>query len=114
MRPGEVLAIWFRDEAAKRFLGIEDKNHPVSRWVVVCTITDTTTTPIGVWVDVHRFEERRPETSDTEKRVIWGVNPSHCLIRYEYMTTAQRLQDAPSPEPPPSPETPRATQTQTF
>jgi hypothetical protein len=32
MQETEELAIWLHDEAAKLIFGIDDPNHPASRW----------------------------------------------------------------------------------
>lgn len=98
MKKGQLVAIWMYDEAAKLFLGLP-REHPVSRWVLVGTVMDES--PIGRWVDVHRLEERRPATEGNEaKRVIWTVKPGQCLIRWDYVITAQRLKDRKPPEDP--------------
>ena len=98
MEPGELLAIWLHDDAAKVFLGIQGA-HPVSRWVVVCKVQAHTA--IGVWVEVQRLEERRPATVDeAAKTVVWQVTPPECVIRYDYMITAQRLKGAEPPDDP--------------
>ncbi len=98
MQEGQLVAIWMHDEAAKLFLGLAGK-RPVSRWVVVATVMDES--PIGRWVDVHYVEERRPEMKDEKAKIVrWGVKPGQCLIRWDYMITAQRLKDKETPEDP--------------
>lgn len=98
METGEVLGIWLHDAAAKLFLGIQTE-RPLSRWVVIGTVMEPT--PIGIWVDVQHVEERRPATNgDEAKRVMWGVKPGQCLIRYDYIITAQRLKGAEPPDDP--------------
>jgi hypothetical protein len=95
MVEGELLAIWLHDDAAKLFLGIQDPQHPRSRWAVLCRVMKPT--PIGIWVNVQRVEERRPATGDEpEQRVAWTVQPSQHIIRYEYIITAQRIEGAPA------------------
>ena len=99
METGEVLGIWLHDAAAKLFLGIQGERQ-VSRWVVVGTVMEPT--QIGIWVDVQRVEERRPaqRKGDEAKRVMWGVKPGQCLIRYDSIITAQRLKGAETPDDP--------------
>jgi hypothetical protein len=98
MKNGEILAIWLHDAAAKLFLGIQGE-RPVSRWVVVGTVMEPT--PIGIWVNIDHIEERRPEFQGQEpRRVQWGVKPGQCVIRYDYMITAQRLKVAEVPDDP--------------
>lgn len=98
MQKDEVVAIWMHDAAAKLFVGLqgEQGNRPLSRWVLVGKIMDQT--PIGHWVDVQYLEERRskPEWPEAEK-VQWNVHPGQCLIRWEYIITAQRLEGKEEP-----------------
>jgi hypothetical protein len=104
MEPGDLLAIWLHDAAAKLLLGIHNVERPESRWVVVGSVIASSPSPIGVWISIQRFEERRPATESPDakdaKRVLWTVNPSECLIRYEYIITAQRLKGAEPPDDP--------------
>lgn len=55
---------------------------------------------IGVWVDVTYVEERRPSTRSEIKRVRYAVKPGQCLIRWDYVITAQNLKEAEIPEDP--------------
>jgi hypothetical protein len=86
MEPGQQVAIWLHDKAAKLFLGLNEK-HPVSRWIAIGEVVDRPNAPIGVWVDVTYVEERRPSTKGKVKRVRYGVKPGQCLIRWDYMIT---------------------------
>jgi hypothetical protein len=88
---GQLLAIWLHDAAAKLFLGLHDK-RPVSRWAVVGTVMDDS--PIGVWVDVKHIAERRPVAKGKIKQVAWTVHPGQCLIRWDYIITAQRIKES--------------------
>lgn len=100
MEPNQYVAIWLHDEAAKLFLGLMAHRH-VSRWVLVGMVLDLPQNPIGVWIDVNFVEERRPSTTKGKtKRVHYGVKPGQCLIRWDYMITAQNLKTAEPPEDP--------------
>jgi hypothetical protein len=93
MEPGQTVAIWINDEAAKLFLGL--KNHrPVSRWLAVGAVDELRETPIGMWVDVFHIMERRPQRRGQDKRVRYTVTPSRCLIRWDYINTVQLLAEA--------------------
>jgi len=98
MEPRQQVALWLHDDAAKLFLGLDTK-HPVSRWVVVGEVLDLTS-PIGLWLDVFFVEERRPLAKGKTKRVRYDVKPGQCLIRWEYIISAQNIKDATPPEDP--------------
>jgi hypothetical protein len=74
MEPGQRVAIWPPEKAAKLFLGRNEKN-PVSRWVAIGEVVDRPNSPIGMGVDVTYVEERRPSTKGNVKRVRYGVKP---------------------------------------
>ena len=95
MNSNEVVAIWLHDYSARLFLGLHG-DRPVSRWVVMGTVMDPT--PIGVWINIDHIEERRRGEKDT--KVLWTVKPGQCLIRWDYVITAQRLKERESPEDP--------------
>lgn len=99
MEPGQQVAIWLHDKAAKLFLGL-DERHPTSRWVAVGTILPLPHPPIGLWVNVEYVEERRPSTGNKLERVRYGVKPGQCVIRWDYMITAQNLKNAEIPDDP--------------
>ena len=44
-----------------------------------------------------RIEERRPEDGANEKRVEYTVTPTRCLLRSDYIVTAQLLKNADEP-----------------
>jgi hypothetical protein len=83
---GKYLALWLLDEGARSILGIE-KAESESRWVVSGIVEDSED-PLGFWITVDKFEERRPPP---DKRVIYKVTPPLCLIRREFIITAQVL-----------------------
>jgi hypothetical protein len=96
MQPNQKVAIWIHDEAAKLFLGLES-DRPASRWAVVGTVLPEMESPIGVWVDVAHVEERRTNAMTGERtKVAWTVQPGQCLIRWDYIITAQVLAAAPT------------------
>ena len=98
MEPGQQVAIWLHDQAAKLFLGLPDR-HPVSRWLVYGTVLPIQT-PIGVWLDVKFVEERRAGGKQKDihyggKRIHYNVGPAPCLIRWDYVITAQNVKEIP-------------------
>ena len=101
MEQGELVAVWLHDDAAKLFLGLHD-HEPVSRWVVVGTAGGEEP-GIGIWIDVKYVEERRAIGEDKAKRVGYRVNPSRCMIRWDYVIAVQILQDAAEPPDDPRP-----------
>jgi hypothetical protein len=99
VNPGDFLALWIEDGAAKRILALSS-NHPVSRWVVVGDVLDLPLLPIGLWFHVEYIEERRPQVGEADKIVRYGVKPGQSLIRWDYIYFAQRLGEAVAPEDP--------------
>src|SRR3989338_2605311 len=98
MKPGQQVAIWLHDAAAKLFLGLGEK-HPVGQWVAVGEVMDIPS-PIGVWINISYVEERRPVDEGKTKLVRYGVKPGQCLIRWDYVITAQNLKAPPIPDDP--------------
>ena len=90
MEPGQQVAIWLHDKAAKLFLGL-DENHPAGRWAVIGHILDITSPSIGVWVDVMYVDERRPIPDGKTKVIRYSVEPGQCLIRWDSVIAAQNL-----------------------
>jgi hypothetical protein len=97
MKPHEIVALWIHDEAAKRILALTS-HHPFSRWVIIGVVIDTQTVPVGLWVNVTYFEERRPQPGgQPDKKVHYAVTPTECLIRWDDVYVAQKLAKAPEP-----------------
>jgi len=106
MQPNQHIALWLHDEAAKLLLGRQGEgDRPASRWVAVATVLEMQS-PIGVWVDVSFIEERKPGSRSktrggAEGKVVrWGIKPGQCLIRWEYIISAQNLPKPEAPEDP--------------
>jgi len=93
VQPGDVLALWIDDSAAKRILALPE-DHPVSRWAVVGDVMDLAPTPLGIWFHVEYFEERRPQEGAPDKHIRYGIKPGQALIRWDYIYLAQRLGEA--------------------
>ena len=70
-----------------------------SRWVVIGTVEGVCDVPPGVWIDVDRIEERRPaeHRAVAEMRVHYNVTPPRCLIRSDFVVSAQMLKDPDEP-----------------
>ena len=94
MTAGDIVALWLEDTAAKLFLGLLDEHHRARRWVVIGTVASLEA-GIGVWIDVEYVEQRTSGIGDAKaRRLRYEVNPSRCLIRWDYVITAQILKDA--------------------
>jgi hypothetical protein len=86
MRIGDYLAVWISDQAAKLFLNIDRDPKVISRWAVIGKV-ETEPQSIGIWISVDRVEEHRPN----EPLKFWKVTPDVCLIRWDFIITAQFL-----------------------
>ena len=84
MEPGDYLAIWLSDSAAKLFLGLPEPTTE-SRWCALGTMKGQW--PNGVWLDVDAIHEIKGPNNNVVRE--WGVKPKGCLIRWEFMTHAQ-------------------------
>lgn len=96
MNPNDLVLLWIHDESAKRILALTS-HHPFSRWVIAGKVIDAKSVPIGLWIDVAFFEERRPQPDEPDKRFYYGVRPTECLIRWDDVYIAQKLKEAPPP-----------------
>ena len=88
MQANQKVAVWIHDEAAKLFLGLRGKRAP-SRWAVVGTVLPDMDSPIGIWIDIEHVEERRTGTKGKLTKVAWTIHPGQCLIRWDFIITAQ-------------------------
>jgi len=69
-----------------------------------CTTQQQSCCSVGALVDVAYVEELRPSPDHTDARISWTVHPGHCVIRWDYIITVQRMADAPAPiDPRPAP-----------
>jgi hypothetical protein len=98
MNPGQQIAIRLHADAAKLILGVVSDTPPTGIWFAVGAVVDMPS-PIGLWVDISHFEERRMPTDGGKetKRLRYDVKPGQWLIRYEHVITIQNLQDPPPP-----------------
>jgi hypothetical protein len=85
MKDGQKYAVWFRDDAARAFLGL-DTDQPQSRWVVLgeCIGEEWR---VGFWLRVDHIEQwtamGRPKNI--------AISPPECLIPWSCVITIQAL-----------------------
>jgi hypothetical protein len=91
LQSGTSVVLWIFDEAARLFLGLHCPKDEVCRWAIIGTV-DREQAGVGVWLDITRLEER--QGNDVTK--VWTVQPSVCLIRWNYIITAQLLENVTS------------------
>ena len=90
MKKGDFIAVWLHDSAAREFLGLNKAKKP-SRWVMLAQIEDPEGA-VGPWLSIEYIEERRPSHgASKEKRIRYTVTPKICLIRYDFIVTAQLM-----------------------
>jgi hypothetical protein len=80
--------VWIYDEAAKLVLGLERPEEEESRWAILGTV-DREQEGVGVWLAIARLEERRGNVVTK----VWTIRPEVCLIRWDFIITAQRLDE---------------------
>jgi hypothetical protein len=86
MHKGKYVAVWIYDEAGRLFLGLQRNSEEHSRWAIIGKVV-TEPDSIGVWLAIERLEERRPN----EPIKVWTVKPEVCVIRWNFIITAQLL-----------------------
>jgi hypothetical protein len=86
MQSGTSVVVWIYDEAARLFLGLERPEEEESRWAILGTV-DREQEGVGLWLAITRLEERRGH----EVTKVWTIQPEVCLIRWDFIITAQRL-----------------------
>src|SRR5262245_14077229 len=86
MQSGTSVVVWIDDEAAKLVLGLDRPEEEESRWAILGTV-DREQDGIGVWLAITRIEERQGSVVTK----VWTIQPEVCLIRWDYVVTAQRL-----------------------
>jgi hypothetical protein len=84
LQHGTSVVLWIDDDAAKLILGLERPEDEVSRWAIMGTV-DQEQEGVGVWLAIVRMEERR----DNVVTQVWTIQPPVCLIRWEFIITAQ-------------------------
>jgi hypothetical protein len=87
MQSGTPVVVWIYDEAAKRVLGLERPEEEESRWAILGTV-DREQEGVGIWLAITRLEERRGNVVTK----VWTIQPDVCLIRWDFIITAQRLE----------------------
>ncbi len=86
MQSGTSVVVWISDDAARLFLGLQRAQDEVSRWAIIGTV-DREQVGVGIWLTVARLEERR----GNEVTKVWTIRPEVCLIRWDFIITAQLL-----------------------
>ena len=86
MQSGTSVVVWISDDAARRFLGLQRSQDEVSRWALIGTV-DREQVGVGIWLAIARLEERR----GNEVTEVWIVRPEVCLVRWDFIITAQLL-----------------------
>jgi hypothetical protein len=86
MQSGTSVVVWISDNAARLFLGLQRSPDEVSRWAIIGMV-DREQVGVGIWLAIARLEERR----GNEVTKVWIVRPEVCLIRWDFIITAQLL-----------------------
>ncbi|HKQ34008.1 MAG TPA: hypothetical protein VJT11_01755 [Nitrospiraceae bacterium] len=84
---GQVI-VWVSDEGVRLFLGLERPREEKSRWAFIGKVGDAGLTVLGLWLIIERIEEREMGTAAKIKKT-WSVTPKTCLIRVDFIITAQ-------------------------
>jgi len=87
---GKYLAAWIGPEGASLFLDLRERAAEHHRWVVIGRWEGES--PIGIWIEVAAVEERGPQNQVLRG---WTVEPSICLIRWDWIVTAQVYEEKP-------------------
>jgi hypothetical protein len=87
MQSGTSVVVWIYDEAAKLILGLDRPEEEESRWAILGTV-DREQEGVGIWLAIVRLEERRGNIVTK----VWMIQPEVCLIRWDFIITAQRLE----------------------
>ncbi len=85
MDAGTQVAVWFRDEGAREFLGAPAAAR-ASRWAARGRVTSIEA-PIGFWLSVDRVQEWRADGRKTD----WIAAAPLCLVRWDVVITVQAL-----------------------
>ena len=86
MRSGASVDVWISDQAARLFLRLQRPQEEVSQWAIIGTV-DREQMGVGIWLTITRLEERW----GNEVRKVWTIRPEVCLIRWDFIITAQLL-----------------------
>jgi hypothetical protein len=88
MKPGDQLAVWLRGEAAAQILGLGGEYQRDSRWVAIGKFDSEW--PVGIWLDLEGIEERKKSSKEVDVTP-WRALPTMCLIRWDFIITAQLM-----------------------
>ncbi len=88
MQSGTPVVVWIYDEAAKLVLGLDRPEEEESRWAILGTV-DREQEGVGVWLAIARLEEHQGNVVTK----VWTIQPEVCLIRWDFIITAQRLDE---------------------
>jgi hypothetical protein len=88
MQSGTSVVVWIYDEAAKLVLGLERPEEEESRWAILGAV-DREQEGVGLWLAITRLEDRRGNVVTK----VWTIQPPVCLIRWDFIITAQRLDE---------------------
>jgi hypothetical protein len=88
MFEGNAVVIWLSDAGARQFLGLERPGDEKSRWAALGKVAQGGLTALGLWLMVERIEERAIGAEAKVKKT-WSVSPQTCLIRTEFIISAQ-------------------------
>jgi hypothetical protein len=85
---GKQVIVWLSDGGVRLFLGLERPSEERSRWAFIGKVGDAGLTELGLWLIIERIEEREMGTEAKIKKT-WSVTPQTCLIRVDFILTAQ-------------------------
>jgi hypothetical protein len=87
MQMNTDVVVWLDDGVARAFLGVSG-SAVASRWGAFGRVKELES-PIGFWLTIDEIQEWKPDGT----KVSWSVKPPVCLIRYEYVISAQYLDE---------------------
>lgn len=85
---GKAVIIWVSDGGVRLFLGLERPSEEKSRWAFIGKVGDGGLTELGLWLVIERIEEREMGI-EAKVKTTWSVSPQTCLIRIDFILTAQ-------------------------
>jgi len=91
---GRQVIVWLSDEGVRLFLGLERPSEEKSRWAFIGKVGDEGLTELGLWLVIERIEEREMGI-EAKVKTTWSVSPQTCLIRVDFILTAQLFNSYP-------------------
>lgn len=85
---GKQVIVWLSDEGVRLFLGLERPSEEKSRWAFIGKVGEGGLTQLGLWLIIERVEEREMGTG-ARVRKTWSVTPQTCMIRVDFIISAQ-------------------------